>query len=335
MKKIALEEHFTIQAHLDHLRTRKDCPRLEATPEGRYILYRTPTSTQTLPKEQVDQLLDMDAGRLAEMDRVGIDMQVLSMSGPGVEELDIESGADLAKKSNDGLARAIARHPGRLSGFATLAYRDVKASCAELERAVKQLRLKGAKLNSHVGGEYLDDRKYWPLFETAQSLNVPIYLHPKEPPQGIYDALAAYPEMTRAMWGYSMDGSLHAMRLICSGLFDAFPRLQVLLGHMGEGIPFWLWRIDNRWLSTARKNPKRPPGDYFRENFFVTTSGMFGLQAFQCVYQTLGAERILFAVDYPFESNDMGARFIESVPIAEGDKAKICHLNAERLLGLA
>ncbi len=136
------------------------------------------------------------------------------------------------------------------------------------------------------------------------------------------------------MWGYWVDASLHAMRLICSGLFDAFPRLKILLGHLGEGIPFWLWRMDNRWLYTERQHPKRARGDYFRENFYVTTSGMFGPQAFHCVYQTLGAERILFAVDYPYESIEMGARFIDSLPICAADQAKICYGNAEKLLKL-
>lgn len=334
MKKIALEEHFTTQTHLNHLRARKDYPRLETGKDDVERLFRTPSTTQPLSRQQVNKLLDVGPGRLAEMDSAGISMQVLSMSGPGVEELDLPSGTALAKQSNDELAQAVKKHPDRFAGFATLAYGDPRSAADELERAVTKLGLKGAKLNSHVGGEYLDDKKYWPMFEAAEKLDVPIYLHPKEPPKPILDAMAIYPELTRAMWGYSVDCGLHAMRLICSGLFDAFPRLKIILGHLGEGIPFWLWRIDNRWLYTPRQNPRKPPGDYFKENFYVTTSGMFGEQAFLCVYQTLGAERILFAVDYPFESNEQGAKFIESVAICDADKEKICHTNAEKLLRL-
>src|SRR5512140_81745 len=201
MKKIALEEHFTTRAFLEHLRGRKDFPRLAAGPNDTEVLYRTPTSTQPLSRVQVNRLLDMDAARLAEMDRAGIDMQGRSMTGPGVQQL--HAAAALAKQSNDELAQAIGRHPDRLSGLATLAYGDVRGSCDELQRAVKKLGLKGVKLNSHLGGQYLDDRNFWPLFETAQALDVPVYLHPKEAPEPIYQAMAMYPEMTRAMWGYS------------------------------------------------------------------------------------------------------------------------------------
>ena len=330
MRKIALEEHFTTPSYLAQLRSRKNYPRLERGEDGTERLLRGPS--QVLP--HLDRLLDTGSGRLAEMDKAGIDMQVLSMSGPGVEELDLPTGIALAKQNNEELAEAIRKHPDRYSGFATLAYGDPRAAADELERAVKVLGLKGAKVNSHVGGEYLDNRKYWVLFEAAQGLGVPIYLHPKEPTQGVLDAMAPYPELTRAMWGYSVDGGLHAMRLICSGLFEAFPRLKIILGHLGEGIPFWLWRIDNRWLHAGRRSPARQPGHTFKQNFYVTTSGMFGVQAFLCVYQTLGAERILFAVDYPFESNEQAVRFIESLPIADSDKEKICCSNAERLLAL-
>ena len=146
--------------------------------------------------------------------------------------------------------------------------------------------------------------------------------------------MATYPVLTTAVWGFAADTGLHTLRLICSGLFDAHPGLKIILGHLGEGIPFWLWRIDNHWSRGPRTTPRRRPSEYFKENFFVTTSGMFNDQAFQCVYQTLGAERMMFAVDYPSESNEEGAQFIESVAICDTDKEKICHLNAEKLLAL-
>lgn len=336
MKKIAIEEHFFTREHLNALRSRKEYPRLETVEDDDHKkvekLFRTPTSSQALPASQVDKLLDVGRGRLADMDKAGIDMQVLSLSGPGVEELDRPNSIRVAKSANDELAQAIKTNPGRFGGLAALPYADPRAAAEELERSVTELGLSGAKINSHVGGEYLDDKKYWILFETAERLDVPVYLHPKEPPQGLLDLLAPYPVLATAMWGFAAEAGLHAMRLICSGVFDAYPKLKIILGHLGEGIPFWLWRIDNIWSKSGRTTPKRKPSEVFKENFYVTTSGMFNSQAFLQVYLTLGADRILFAVDYPYGSNEEGAAFIEVLPICDGDKEKICHSNAEQLL---
>ena len=338
MKKIAVEEHFFTRVHLDHLRTRQSYPRLETGEDDRHQkverLFRAPNSSQAFGAEQVNRLLDIGAGRVTEMDNAGIDMQVLSLSGPGVEELDPSDSVRLARSANDQLAEAIKAHPGRFAGFAALPYAEPRAAAAELERAVTRLGLCGAKINSHVGGQYLDDRKFWPLFETAEKLGVPVYLHPKEPPRGLLELLSPYPGLPTAMWGFAAEAGLHAMRLICSGLFDAHPKLKIVLGHLGEAIPFWLWRIDNSWLKTPQTFPRRKPSEYFRENFFVTTSGMFDERAFMYVYDTLGADRIMFAVDYPYESNERGSKFIDSIPVSPSDKEKICHGNAEKLLRL-
>jgi len=338
MKKIAVEEHFFTREHLDHLRTRKGYPRLEIGEDDKHNkverLFRTPTSSQAFGVEQVAKLLDLGAGRITEMDNAGVDMQVLSLSGPGVEELDHADGIRLARKANDQLAEAIKAHPGRFAGFAALPYGDPDAAAEELTRAVTKLGLRGAKINSHVGGQYLDDRKFWVIFKTAESLGVPVYLHPKEPPPGLLNLLSPYPGLPTAMWGFAAEAGLHAMRLICSGLFDAHPKLNIVLGHLGEAIPFWLWRIDNSWQKGPRTFPRNKPSEYFRQNFYVTTSGMFDENAFMCVYRILGAERIMFAVDYPYEVNDKGTKFIDALRIDEADKARICHLNAEKLLGL-
>ena len=337
-KKIALEEHFFTQEHLAYLRAHKGYPRLETYTDetGRPVerLLRKPGSSQALPAPLLARLTDLGGGRLAEMDRWGIDMQLLSLAGPGVEELDLSDAAELARKTNDQLARAIKANPERFAGLATLAYADPKGAADELGRCVKLLGFKGGKLNSHLAGEYLDHRKYWCLFEAAESLDVPLMLHPKDPPQGILDVLSDYPGLTRAAWGFTIDAGSHALRLICSGLFDAFPRLKIMLGHLGEGIPFWLARIDNHVARAPGAKLRRKPSEYFRENFVVTTSGMFADPAFLCVLQTLGADSIYFAVDYPYESMSDGSRFIESVPISEADREKICRTNAQRLLGL-
>lgn len=338
MRRIAIEEHFTTQAYQDHLRSRTGYPRIETVTDENGVkserLARNAKSSRPLTPRLAGKLLNLGPERFAEMDRAGIDMQVVMLAGPGVEDLlDTPSANAQAHDINDELAAACKRYPDRLAGFATLSYGDPEGAAKELQRSVTQLGLKATKINSHYDGEYLDEKKYWPIFEAAESLGVPIYIHPKEPPKGMRDLLG-YPVLGGAMWGFQADVSLHALRLMCGGVFDQFPKLKIILGHLGEGIPFWLWRIDNIWSRSARKYPKRPPGEYFRENFYVTTSGMFGTEAFDCVYRVLGADRILYAVDYPYEIIDEGAKFMDAVDIPEADKAKICHLNAEKLLSL-
>lgn len=341
MKKIGVEEHFVSVEYRNYLHSRQDLPRLDTVEDENHNkverLWRTAVTYSVQPSQRLARLTDVGEGRLAEMDRSRIDMQVLSLSSPGVDELDPPSGTAMAKKINDELAEAVSRHPDRLAGFASIAPGDPQGAADELERAVKKLGLRGAAVNSHGRGEFLDDRKYWPMFEMAQKLDVPIYLHPTEPPPSMIKSFANYPILSTAMWGYAAEAGLHAMRLICSGLFDEYPGLKIILGHLGEAIPFWLWRIDNvfsrTWKSFSNA-PKKKPGDYFKSNFYVTTSGMFGEQAFLSVYLILGADRILFAVDYPYENAEEASRFIEAVPICDGDKEKISHLNAEKLLKL-
>ena len=337
MKKICFEEHFFTQGHLDYLRSRKDYPRLVTTDDEQRedLLLRMEGSSQLMPRERVNRLLDIGAGRIAEMDRNGIAMQVLSMAGPGIEEFDLPTGSALARDINDELSSAINRHPDRFTGLATVAYGDPEGAARELERAVTQLGLRGAKINSHYNGEYLDHPRYRVFWETAEKLGVPVMLHPKDPPPGLLGMLDTYPGLTQAAWGFTLDASTHALRLICSGLFDACPKLRIALGHLGEGIPFWLARIDNHWVRSPGSRLKRLPSEYFRENFFVSSSGMFEQPAFQCVYQTLGAEHILFAIDYPYESMEQGVKFIDAAQLPDADRARICHGNVEKLLGLA
>ncbi|OGP65911.1 MAG: hypothetical protein A2170_15115, partial [Deltaproteobacteria bacterium RBG_13_53_10] len=327
MRRIAIEEHFFTEAYLDYLRSRKEHPRLEGfeDEDHRKIerMWRSPTHYLVFSPQKTGRLVDMGSGRLREMDKAGIDMQVLSMSGPSVDELDVSAGTAMAKEVNDELARKIKMHPERFAGFAALSPGDPQGAADELKRAVRELGLRGAKINSHIAGEYLDDKKYWVIFEMAEKLGVPIYLHPKEPPEGMLKLLAPYPAMMTAVWGFAADAGLHTMRLILSGLFDVYPKLKIILGHMGEGIPFWLWRIDTHWMKRPHKNIRRKPSDYFKDNFFVTTSGMFWEPSFLCTYLALGADRILFAVDYPSESNEEAVAFMDALPICDRDKDKI------------
>jgi 2,3-dihydroxybenzoate decarboxylase len=195
-------------------------------------------------------------------------------------------------------------------------------------------------INSHIRGEYLDDRKYWVIFERAEKLNVPLYIHPRQPSPDMIKPFLTYPELASPAWGFAAETGLHAMRLICSGVFDKHPNLKIVLGHLGEALPWWLWRLDSRWIVVGREEGAAPPlaqkkpSQYIKENFYVTTSGMLWHPALQCCYSALGADRILFAVDHPYESSRDAVQFLDTASICDGDKEKIYHVNAEKLLGL-
>ncbi len=293
-------------------------------------------------RDGIDQVPD----RLKEMDEAGIDMQVLNCIFRYDEDVGAAKATAQSRSINETLCRLVEKYPERFAAFATLALQDPEAAAAELERAVKELGLKGTMLASDIGGQYLDDEKFGVVLQMAEKLGVPIYLHPSHPRADMIKPFLTYPVLSGSMWGFSVEAGLHAMRLICSGTFDKFPGLQIILGHMGEGIPYWLWRLDNRWLKekdgamgvlaadpTASKL-KKYPSQYFHDNFYITTSGMFWPPALQFASSVLGADRILLAVDYPQESNQVAVEFIEATPLSDGDKEKICHLNAERLLNL-
>lgn len=281
--------------------------------------------------------------RLKDMDEAGIDMQVLSYIFPIDESIDAAEATSIAKNANNELAKIVQKYPKRFAAFAAIALQNPDVAADELERAVKKLGLKATMIFLPVRGG-LDDKKYWVIFKKAEELDVPIYMHPGPPSPDMIKPFLTYPILRDAVWGYSAEGGLQAMRLIVSGLFDKYPNLKIILGHLGEGIPYWLWRIDNRWSKDKdidRYIPiagpiklKRTPVQYFKENFYITTSGMFWPLALQFVNTVLGSDRILFSVDYGAESNKEAVKFIESTPISENDKEKICHLNAEKLLRL-
>ena len=344
MKRIAIEEHFHTQRYVNHLRSRTDYPKVEISRDQQNneieLLWCAPGYYLPRRPEITNRLLDMTDMRIQEMDEAGIDMQILSLVCPGPEIFDASTGTTLARETNDELFEVIKRYPKRFAGFAALAPQDPSSAADELERAVKQLGFKGAKINSHIRGEYLDDQKYSVIFEKAEALNVPIYIHPREPSSQMLKPYLTYPALAGSMWGYAAETGLHAMRLICSGVFDRYPGLKIILGHLGEALPFWLWRMDERWkLGEGTSDPlvkklMKKPSQYVKDNFLVTTSGMFWEPAFLCVYLALGANNILFAVDYPFEPSKEAVEFMDAVSICDRDKEKIYHLNAEALLGL-
>jgi len=343
MKRIAIEEHFSTKEHLEQLGLilRKEYPIQEIVEaEGQlHVELRwlsTPPSSLTGGLALSNRIVEIGEERIKDMEEAGIDMQILSLVSPGVQAFDAATGTDMARKINDGLCKVVKKYPKKFAGLASIAPQDPTGAAAELERAVKELGLKGASINSHTRGEYLDDRKYRIVFEKAERLGVPIYIHPRSPSPDMAKPYLTYPVLATAMSGFAAEVSIHALRLIVSGLFDEHPQLKIIIGHLGEALPFWLWRLDDRWLRAAPSgmSVKKKPSQYIKDNFFITTSGNFSVSAFLCAYLELGAERMLFAVDYPMESNKEAVQFMEGLPICDSDKEKVCHLNAEKLFGL-
>lgn len=280
--------------------------------------------------------------RLKDMDDAGIDMQVISMSLGNVGDMDASRAISITGKANETLSKIVERYPGKFAGYTSLPLQDPDAAARELVRAVKELGLKGPMIYAGEFGGYADEKRYWGIYETAEKLDVPVYVHPGAIMPDMSKPYNTYPILSYAMWGFAAATGLHAMRLICSGVFDKYPGLKVMLGHLGEGIPFWLWRMDKHWISDrgllAKDSPgldlKKKPSQYFKENFYVTTSGMYWEPVFSFVNSVLGPDRILFAADYPPESALEASQFIDSIPLNDGDKEKVFHLNAEHLLKL-
>ncbi len=311
---VAVEEHFWIP----ELRDRYSGPR--------------GISAHT-PARQLDDLGEI---RLRDMDTAGIDVQVISHMQPGTQIFDAETAIALARRANDALYAATSAHPTRFAGFAELPTVDPKAAADELERAVTHLQFKGALINGLTAGAFLDDRRFWCIFERAEAIDVPIYLHPGIPHPAVTEAYYSdhrrgdFPFLSVA-WGFTAETAIHAIRLIVSGVFDAYPRLKIILGHLGETIPFTLWRCD--WL-VNHVGAKSGFADTFREHFYLTTSGDFQTTALVCAIAELGIDRIMFAVDYPYNANAEGVAFVRSAPLSDADKEKIFHGNADRLLRL-
>ncbi|HEX9463760.1 MAG TPA: amidohydrolase family protein [Alphaproteobacteria bacterium] len=324
MRIIAIEEHFETPMHR---------ARFPYTPRR---IRNFADRKQQLGHDLADELLDIGDTRLAAMDAAGISLQVLSLSIPGCQALDAAEAVPMARDANDRMSDTIKVHPGRFAGFAALPTADPAASAAELERAVRRLGFKGAMINGHTQGSFLDDRKYWPIFEAAQALDVPVYLHPRDPHPAVLKAyFEGYEELAFAGWGFAMDTCSHFLRLVFSGVFDAYPRLRMILGHLGEGLPFWLHRLEDHTRGAAkRRGLKRTPAQYLTENLVVTCSGQFSVPAFLCTIMALGVDNVLFSVDWPYESNRVAVKFLNALPVSDVDREKIAHGNAERVLRL-
>jgi predicted TIM-barrel fold metal-dependent hydrolase len=299
------------------------------------------TWLQSNNRQAYERLYDRGPLRLEQMDAAGIDFQILSLFDPGVQDrTDVALAVDLAHRANDDLAETVRAYPDRFGGFATLAPQDPGAAAAELERAVTDLGLVGALINGHTGGRYLDDPAYLGLFERAEGLGAPIYLHPTTPHAAVMDAwFAPYVAdgLHLASWGFAAETATHVLRLIYSGLFDKFPQLQMIIGHLGEMLPFAAYRTDRYFGlggdGQSSTRVKRLPSEYLRDNFHVTTSGNFCPPAFACTLEVIGADRVMFSVDYPMDDNQAGAQFLAEYPMDDATRRKVSSENAIRLFG--
>jgi predicted TIM-barrel fold metal-dependent hydrolase len=306
---ITLEEHFTTPAFL-----RATAPFI-------------PAVARSAPLEA--RLLDLGEARIAAMNEGGVDLQVLSLAATGQDSLE----------ANDIAFSATKAYPERLACFASLALRDSASAAKELERGVSKLGSVGGFLNGTEGGSFLDDQRYWPIYEAAEALDVPLYLHPTPPSTTVYDAyFKGLPEksayfLSTAAWGWHAELGMNCLRLILSGLFDRFSRLKIIVGHMGEDLPFSVMRAQDG-LPPAVTGLSKSVSEYFLDHFVVTTSGYFTQPPFQCAMHVLGADRLLYSVDYPYRSNLAGAEFLWGMKVSPSDREKIAHGNAERILRL-
>lgn len=324
MRTITIEEHFLSAAYKEVMQRKAAGPGSGPNPVAVAL---------------EEKLADLGATRLKDMDAGGIDLQVISHTASGVAAVSGEEGIRLARATNDQLAAAIAAHPNRYAGFALLPMSEPQAAADELERAVRSLKFKGAMINGTTNGRFLDDSAFLPILERAVALDVPLYIHPAEPPAVVREAYYAGFDpsvsfnLATSGWGWHSETAIHSLRLILAGVFDRLPKLQIIIGHMGEMIPFMLARINDR-LTPAASYLQRTVPEYFLQNFYITTSGFFTDPPLLLTMQVMGADRIIFSVDYPYSTNEQGRVFLDNAAISPADKEKISHLNVERLLKL-
>ena len=286
----------------------------------------------------LDGLLDAEGTRLEQMDRFGVDMQHLALTAPGVQMLDADTAHELAVLANDRLAELTHKYPKRFAGLASFAPHSPRRAAKEMERCVNELGLNGFMVNSHTYGEYLDDPKFWPILEAAEALDRCLYIHPRAASDTFKGPLQDY-GMDSAMWGYGMETGTHAVRMMAGGVFDHFPRLKVCIGHMGEAVPFWLWRL-NFMNTRAQKagriaKTKRTMAEYFQDNFVITNSGVEDPLALRYSIDKLGIDNVMWAIDYPYQPMEPAVKFIAAFECTDAERHALCHGNAERIFHIA
>jgi len=287
----------------------------------------------------IERLQDIGERRIADMDTTGVAMHILSLTSPGVQVFDPATAVAFVKSSNDQLAAAIRKHPARLAWLAAIAPQDPPEAAKELERGVRTLGLKGAIINSHTLGEYLDDPKFWDIFAAAEALDVPLYLHPNSPSAGWSQPLLQR-GLDGAIYGFGVDTGMHLLSIITSGAFDRFPKLKIVVGHLGEALPFWLFRLDYMHRATVNskryavlKPLQRRISDYLKDNVYVTSSGMAWAPAIQFCQQVLGADRVMYAMDYPYQFEAGEVTEMDAVG-TDLDRQRFYELNARAVFKL-
>jgi 5-carboxyvanillate decarboxylase len=339
MRKIATEEAWSIPEVAAELRevSRGPSQSLDKLLVGG--IYDAPADASGYSAMNfLDGLLDIDEKRLPEMDALGVDMHLLSLTAPGVQMFDADTATELAALANDRLAEVCRKRPDRFAGLASFAPHSPKRAAREMERAINDLKLNGFILNSHTNGEYLDDPKYWPVLEAAEGLNACIYIHPRAASDTLKGPLQDY-GMDSAMWGYGVEVGTHAVRMMAGGVFDSFPNLKICIGHMGEAIPFWIWRINfmnsrAQAIGRARKT-KRSMAEYFQDNFVITTSGVEDPLALRYAIDKIGIDNVMWAIDYPYQPQKPAVDFMDAAPVTEAEKHALYHGNAERIFHIA
>jgi 5-carboxyvanillate decarboxylase len=341
-RRIATEEAWAVPEQMDEMR--KLAASSSSDPD--LVLWRVLLGGSGPSQTAMRRLFDLGDERLRIMDEQGVDVQLLLLTSPGLQTFDADTGTALATLANDRLAEVIRAHPTRFAGLAAIAPQDPWRAVREIERAMTKLHLNGVVINSHTNGEYLDELEYWPILEAAAALDAPIYIHPRSPSPAMAAPYAKY-HLEDAIWGFQAETGLHAIRLIVSGVFDRYPKLKIVLGHMGEGVPYWLYRLDYMHASSAgskmaadrgiewRPKLRQRPSDYFKQNFLITTSGVNYSPVLEFCVRELGADNVMWAIDYPYQQTADAIGFVESSALSDADKHRVYHANAERVFHIA
>ncbi len=338
-QRIATEEAFAPAEMLNEYRKLLDKNDVDPGFKGLMGFYMTSQSERA--QHIMRCLQDLDQVRLQHMDEAGIDRQVIAITAPGVQVMDKGTAVSIARLANDQLAEAVRRHPTRFTGMIAIAPQDPTAAAKEIERGVTQLGMKSVIINSHTQGEYLSDPKFWDIFAAAEAHGVPIYLHPNSMPRNM---IASFQEcgLDGAIYGFGVETGMHALRIMTAGVFDRFPKLQMIIGHMGEALPFWAYRLDYMHRATVASNRypsvkpiQRKPSEYLRENFYITNSGVAWEPAIKFTQSVVGVDRVLYAMDYPYQYAPEEVTMMDNMQMSDEDKKKFFQTNAEKVFGIA
>ncbi|MEY2861446.1 MAG: hypothetical protein RL392_1904 [Pseudomonadota bacterium] len=338
-QRIATEEAFAPAEMLNEYRKLLDKNDVDPGFKGLMGFYMTSQSARA--QHIMRCLQDLDQVRLQHMDEAGIDRQVIAITAPGVQVMDKGTAVSIARLANDQLAEAVRRHPTRFTGMIAIAPQDPTAAAKEIERGVTQLGMKSVIINSHTQGEYLSDPKFWDIFAAAEAHGVPIYLHPNSMPRNMIESFQEC-GLDGAIYGFGVETGMHALRIMTAGVFDRFPKLQMIIGHMGEALPFWAYRLDYMHRATVASNRypsvkpiQRKPSEYLRENFYITNSGVAWEPAIKFTQSVVGVDRVLYAMDYPYQYAPEEVTMMDNMQMSDEDKKKFFQANAEKVFGIA